>query len=965
MNEAAGSSEFRERARLEANRYGPDPWVFVRELLQNARDAGATKVEFRVEESDGQTRIVCTDDGEGMSYAHARRYLFSLYASSKEQSDNQVGRFGVGFWSVLRFDPSRIVIRSNPKDDEPWEIALDGSLEHAERSTPDLAPGTQVVLEKAHSDGAQVRRVRDAATQNARFLCRRDGPDVPLRITINGEAINAPFSLRAPAASFRKGAVRGVVGLGAAPRVELFSRGLRVRSAACLDDLLSSSGHTSHSRVRFPELPGALAPQALLESDGLELLLSRSDARENRSLRKLVKLARLELERLVDRQLAQVHPPGVWERIMGWRRRMFGDSLVPRVTLAVVGGIAVAVVSARLLWGSSDRGLVDDPHPPPAVLGAPPVESSGSPEGYADLAARYQGPRVSELDPTANVEPVPLTYAPAAARPFLAALVVADLDGEAAPLATGAGGERRPYSGSDCANDCLDVELPLHASAGLVRIPVPTGHRLDVGSVRLDGRPASVFSTTNDEPTLVLEGAHDGILRYRTGPSAAPNGPVPRVRGLPDDLRREARRLRRLPLDERVAVLLELVRARVQYSTSREVAALHHQAILEEQPFIERTLAIGAGDCDVQNGLLVALLQAADVPARLAVGYVGQDGKVAPWLHAWAEYRDEDDRWHVADASSSPVADPIPDDPGPVAADPSPEIAVINPDPSVSETVIPDRAVGDAPAVSSLEAIGRATDPPADAPRPLGWLGALIVLVCGLAAAAIVTLALRGRTRRSFELDEDGDLSKLLHGALQRPAAFRHLPALFHRKLIPLAGGRTLSLNRARELAADGRLFRSRGRGDLAARAVRRRVDVLDDGKPEARTVGDTLGATDLDRWSSRLDRARSLPVLDQLNRYLSELGERWEVMAVESPGEGIASLDLRALRLDGATRRVVLINDRDPWLVEAEDRLAHRPQMATLLLLDHLLERLDLSPDRRALLLARQARAALREAGA
>jgi hypothetical protein len=50
-----------------------------------------------------------------MSYAHARRYLFALYASSKEQRRDQVGRFGVGFWSILRFEPKRIVIRSRPR----------------------------------------------------------------------------------------------------------------------------------------------------------------------------------------------------------------------------------------------------------------------------------------------------------------------------------------------------------------------------------------------------------------------------------------------------------------------------------------------------------------------------------------------------------------------------------------------------------------------------------------------------------------------------------------------------------------------------------------------------------------------------------------------------------------------------------------------------------------------------------
>ena len=59
-------------------------------------------------------RVTCRDDGCGMSYQHARRFLFALYASSKEASREQAGKFGIGFWSVLRFEPSTIVIRSRP-----------------------------------------------------------------------------------------------------------------------------------------------------------------------------------------------------------------------------------------------------------------------------------------------------------------------------------------------------------------------------------------------------------------------------------------------------------------------------------------------------------------------------------------------------------------------------------------------------------------------------------------------------------------------------------------------------------------------------------------------------------------------------------------------------------------------------------------------------------------------------------
>ena len=60
----------------------------------------------------------------------------------------------------------------------------------------------------------------------------------------------------------------------------------------------------------------------------------------------------------------------------------------------------------------------------------------------------------------------------------------------------------------------------------------------------------------------------------------------------------------------------------------------------------------------MQNGLLTALLHAADVPARLAVGYLGDQGSVLPWVHAWVEYLDGRGEWMVADASEAAAAGP-------------------------------------------------------------------------------------------------------------------------------------------------------------------------------------------------------------------------------------------------------------------------------------------------------------------
>ena len=141
-------SSFLQRARYEAGRYGSDPWVFVRELVQNARDAGAHNVDFFVSREGGRERILCRDDGDGMGFKHARRFLFSLYASSKGGRSRAAGRFGIGFWSVLRFDPSDIIVRSRGRHGEAWQVVLNARLELVSRGPATIGRGTEVVLER-------------------------------------------------------------------------------------------------------------------------------------------------------------------------------------------------------------------------------------------------------------------------------------------------------------------------------------------------------------------------------------------------------------------------------------------------------------------------------------------------------------------------------------------------------------------------------------------------------------------------------------------------------------------------------------------------------------------------------------------------------------------------------------------------------------------------------------------------
>ena len=218
---------FAQSARREAQRYGSDSWVFLRELLQNARDAVARRVVISTQQADGRDTITCLDDGLGMSLAHARRYLFTLYASSKEAGRGPAGRFGVGFWSVLLFAPSRITIESRPASGAAWRIGLTGNLERFERTAGDLSThGTRITLERPQTLHPLARRVAEAASVAVRGL--RSGRQELVSVEVDGRQVNRSLSLPAPSLSFDGRTNRGVVALGSTPRVELYARGLHV-----------------------------------------------------------------------------------------------------------------------------------------------------------------------------------------------------------------------------------------------------------------------------------------------------------------------------------------------------------------------------------------------------------------------------------------------------------------------------------------------------------------------------------------------------------------------------------------------------------------------------------------------------------------------------------------------------------------------------------------------------------------
>jgi hypothetical protein len=141
-------------------------------------------------------------------------------------------------------------------------------------------------------------------------------------------------------------------------------------------------------------------------------------------------------------------------------------------------------------------------------------------------------------------------------------------------------------------------------------------------------------------------------------------------------------------------------------------------------------------------------------------------------------------------------------------------------------------------------------------------------------------------------------------------------------------------------------------------------VAVLDGRRPEGASVAQSLGAVDLDAWDEALARSHSSPLLDTVNEYLRSRGELIQVR-LGSAALPSSVLELPARRFGlRRTHRIVLVDEREGWWVEASARAGDRPAQAAFDAIDRVLDRLALADAARARLLSPLACAAVLEAG-
>jgi len=144
-----------------------DPYALFRELVQNAIDAGATKISARVviasEGGTNEARISVTDDGCGMSQEVLEEDLVVLFRSTKEDRGDTIGKFGIGFVSVLAIAPSLVVVSTCKDEGVRHVLHLHPDHTYDLYREPGGVRGTTVTLHVPIEDDGSVLIARSEA----------------------------------------------------------------------------------------------------------------------------------------------------------------------------------------------------------------------------------------------------------------------------------------------------------------------------------------------------------------------------------------------------------------------------------------------------------------------------------------------------------------------------------------------------------------------------------------------------------------------------------------------------------------------------------------------------------------------------------------------------------------------------------------------------------------------------------
>jgi molecular chaperone HtpG len=263
-----------------------DVHAFVRELVQNGIDAGATALDVRVDrDGEGTATVRVTDDGCGMTMAVVEDALLVLFRSTKDEDPTKIGKYGVGFMSVFAIEPAEVTVDTWQGGDALRVRLFPDHSYEIEHAAPRGGSGTSVTLSKtiAAEDFDGFWRKIGASLHR---WCRH--AEVPIHLTVTDAGsgrpartarVDVPLDVRAVISVRRKfedmeivvGPIRGSATLpdagtkedDPAPFAGFYNRGLTL--------------HETTSALR----PGLGAMRVKVSSSRLHHTLSRDDVRRD------------------------------------------------------------------------------------------------------------------------------------------------------------------------------------------------------------------------------------------------------------------------------------------------------------------------------------------------------------------------------------------------------------------------------------------------------------------------------------------------------------------------------------------------------------------------------------------------------------------------------------------------------------------------------------------------------------
>ncbi|CAN5746240.1 hypothetical protein BH11MYX3_BH11MYX3_25490 [soil metagenome] len=299
-----------------------DPKAFFRELVQNAIDAGSPSVDIRIEHDTIEQKLHVTvrDRGEGMSRDTIENQLLVLFRSTKESDRTKIGKFGIGFASVLAPNPDVVIVQS-ARDGRRLTLHLFRDLTY-ELFDSGTATQTGTSVELVISIGPEwVQPFMEASVATLVRWCRH--ATVPIELTYVPQD--------APVQTTRIDRPLGIA--NALVQVEGRSQDGELYAVVALTaELVPYTGYFNHGLMLYEaseSLVGTVS--AKIQDSRLGHTLSRDNVRRDEAFDRAVAFARAlaseQLRRAVETELGQAAESGDRARYRALANAVIGSKL--------------------------------------------------------------------------------------------------------------------------------------------------------------------------------------------------------------------------------------------------------------------------------------------------------------------------------------------------------------------------------------------------------------------------------------------------------------------------------------------------------------------------------------------------------------------------------------------------------------------------------------------------------------